>query len=63
MHTLRTRVIRTHLALDMEGSVPNSEGDAVQKCLRLFSQWGFDVLKVIVGVILSSVAAAAAIRS
>lgn len=58
----RTRAILTHLTLDMEGSVPNSEGDAMQQRLRFLPQRRFNVRQVIVRGVLPGVAAAAAIR-
>jgi len=45
----------------MEGGMPNSKGDTIQKRLRFFVQWRFGVLKIIVRGILSGVAATAAI--
>lgn len=52
----------THLALYMEGSVPNRECDTVQKGLGLLPQWRL-ILEVIVHSVLPRVAATAAICS
>lgn len=58
----RERKRPTHLALYMEGSVPNRECDTVQKGLSLLPQWRL-ILEVIVHSVLPRVTAAAAIRS
>lgn len=58
---LRARGSQTHLALYVEGSVPDGEGDAMQERLRLLPQRRF-VLKIVVHGVLPGVAAAAAIR-
>lgn len=52
----------THLAFYMEGSVPDSKRDAVQKRLRFLPQWRFGVVEIVVRSILAGVAATAAIR-
>ena len=52
----------THLALYMEGSVPNGERDAMQEGFGLLPQRCL-LLQVIVHRVLARVAAAAAIRS
>lgn len=53
-HTCRACVhaIRTHLAFNMKGSMPDGEGDAMQKRLGFLPQRRFGLVKIVVRLIL-----------